>query len=369
MPYPLPRRARHALVRRLTESRRLRGSGKVLMGHHNTNYILPLGIGLAFLLGTVPFARGKLRVPLGAVEVVPRIWPREADVLRVVSRHLREVPRCLADFGDSSLHAYRRGRALSDENPDGDVDEDLMRLFAEFFVRTARVPVAELPPRPDGWPDDGDSEGFLHWLIDFTETRVHQANRERFGSLFDDVLIPEDAMAAFERSHAGLTSRPFRLLHTDVHRANVVMREGRLVVIDWELAIYGDPLHELATHLVRMGYGKQERDRMTGLWVEAMQRAGYGELTAGLDDDLPVYVAFEYAQSVFPDVMRAALGLPEQPDDEQFREAGRRICVAIGLAREPLQLMDVPDLDCTVKALRKWHDRNVAARTLDGAPG
>jgi hypothetical protein len=108
---------------------------------------------------------------------------------------------------------------------------------------------------------------------------------------------------------------------------------------------------------------------MTGLWVEAMRRAGHGELTAGLDDDLPVYVAFEYAQSVYPDVMRAALGLPGQPDDERFREAGRRICVAIGLAREPLQLMDVPDLDCTVKALRKWHDRDVAARTLDGAPG
>ncbi|MFI6491439.1 HAD-IA family hydrolase [Streptomyces sp. NPDC050564] len=370
MPSPLPRRAHQALVRRLAESRRVRGSGEVLGGHHNINYILPLGIGLALLLGTVPFARAKLRVPLkDRVEVVPRIWPSEAEVLRVVSRHLREVPRCLADFGDGSLHAYRRGKALSEEIPDGDVDDDLMGAFADFFVRTAGIPVAELPPRPADWPDDGDSQRFLHWLVDFTEERVHRANRDRFGSLFDDVLIPEDAMATFKRDHTGLTSRPFRLLHTDVHRANVVMRNRRLAVIDWELAIYGDPLHELATHLVRMGYGKQERDHMTELWAKAMRRAGYDELTEGLDDDLPVYVAFEYAQSVFPDVMRAALGLPEQPDEVDFREAGRRICVAMGLAREPLQLMDVPDLDRAVKALRSWHDRNVAARSLDGTPG
>ncbi|MFD3929895.1 phosphotransferase family protein [Streptomyces sp. NPDC058614] len=370
MPSPLLlHRAHQALVHRLAESRRLRGVGEVLRGHHNTNYILPLGIGLALLLGTVPFARAKLRVPLKTVEVVPRIWPSEAEVLRVVSRHLREVPRCLADLGDRSLHAYRRGRALSEVAPDGDLDDDLMRTFADFFVRTARIPVAELPPRPGNWPDDGDSEGFLHWLVDFTENRVHRANREHFGSLFDDVLIPEGAMARFKRNHTGLTSRPFRLLHTDVHRANVVVHNRRLAVIDWELAIYGDPLHELATHVVRMGYGKQDRDRMTELWAGAMRRAGYGELAAGLDDDLPVYVAFEYAQSVFPDVMRAALGLPERPDDEQFRDAGRRICVAIGLAREPLQLMDVPDLERTVKALRKWHARNVAVGTLDGGSG
>ncbi|MFF4354223.1 phosphotransferase [Streptomyces sp. NPDC001530] len=363
MPSPLPRRAHQALVHRLAESRRLRGNGEVLRGHHNINYILPLGVGLALLLGTVPFARAKLRIPLDTVEVVPRIWPSEAEVLRVVSRHLREVPRCLADFGDHSLHAYRRGRALSEEIHDDDVNDDLMRAFADFFVRTARIPVTELPPRPADWPDDGDSERFLHWLVDFTEERVHRANRDTFGSLFDDVLIPEDAMATFKRNHTGLTSRPFRLLHTDVHRANVVRRNRRLTVIDWELAIYGDPLHELATHMVRMGYGKQDRDRMTALWAEAMRRAGHDELTAGLDHDLPVYVAFEYAQSVFPDVMRAALGLPEEPDELDFRAAGRRICVAIGLAREPLQLIDVPDLERTVKALRRWHETHVAGRS------
>ncbi|WP_369170340.1 aminoglycoside phosphotransferase family protein [Streptomyces sp. R28] len=330
----------------------------MLKGHHNTNYVLRVGLLPALVIGVMPYTRFKYRVPLKTVEVVPRIWPREADVLEVVCRHLREVPRCLAvlgELGDRSLHRYRRGKALSERNPDGEIDEKLMREFAAFFVRTAQVPVGELPPPPADWPDDGDSDGFLRWLVDFTEQRVHHPNRDRFGDLFDAVGIPQDAMTAFKANHHGLTSRPFKLLHTDVHRANVVVRRGRIAVIDWELAIYGDPLHDLATHLVRTGYGKAQQDRMVELWAQAMERAGCAELTAGLHQDLDTYLAFEYAQSVFPDVMRAALDLRGDAEERHFRAAAERVSRALGRAREPLRLVEVPDLEQIVEALRKWH--------------
>ncbi|MER6348909.1 phosphotransferase family protein [Streptomyces sp. NPDC001595] len=326
----------------------------VLRGHHNTNYVLRGGLLLALLLGAVPYARVKYRVPLASVEVVPRIWPREAEVLDVVCRYLREVPRCLAVLGDHSVHRYRTGRALSEHNPDGVVDERLMAEFAAFFVRTAQVPVEELPAPPEDWPADGDSDGFLHRLARFTEQRVHRPNRDRFGALFDAVGIPGDAMAVFRAHHRGLASRPFRLLHTDVHRANVVVRRGRITVIDWELALYGDPLHDLATHIVRMGYGKEEQRRMTGLWARAMTDAGLRELTAGLEEDLGAYVAFEYAQSVFPDTMRAALALPERPAAAELRAAAERVGRALGRAREPLRLVDVPDAERIAEALRAW---------------
>ncbi|MGW8684276.1 phosphotransferase family protein [Streptomyces sp. NPDC055817] len=319
---------------------------------------MPLGLALALLLRTAPFSRGKYRVPRDVIEVVPRIWPREADVLRVVSRYLSEVPRCLADFGDWSLHSYRAGIPLSDVNSDGVVDDGMMESFAEFFGRTVGVPVAELPALPADWPADGDSDGFLHWLVDFTECRVHQPNRERFGSLFDALLIPRRAMPDFKKTHDGLTSRPFRLLHTDVHRANVIVRGRRITVIDWEMAIYGDPLHELATHVVRMGYGKAEQARMMFLWARAMDRAGCAALADGLADDLPVYLDFEYAQSLFTDVMRAALSLPPKPSDDEFEEAGRRVGVALGLAGEPLRLLEIPDRVGTLSALRDWHSRD-----------
>ncbi|WP_308401188.1 phosphotransferase [Streptomyces sp. AC512_CC834] len=331
----------------------------MLRGHHNINYVLRSGPVLALLLGAVPFARFKYRVPLRTVEVVPRIWPREAEVLRVVCRYLREVPPCLADLGDGSVHRYRMGRVLSDGGPLENVGDALMRSFASFFVRTARVPVAELPARPEDWPEDGDTQGFLDWLVRFTEERVHGPNRDRFGALFDAVGVPKDAMARFAAHHRCRTSRPFRLLHTDVHRANIIVRGGRLTVIDWELAIFGDPLHDLATHLVRMAYDKQEQVRMTELWAEAMVKAGFAPLTAGLHEDLPTYVAFEYAQSVFTDVLRAATDLPEDADGDadHFQAAADRVQRAIRRAREPLRLVDVPGREQIVEALRAWHGK------------
>ncbi|MER5305529.1 aminoglycoside phosphotransferase family protein [Streptomyces lasiicapitis] len=328
-----------------------------MTGYHNSNYIVPLGWTLAVLLRTMPFrARVKCRTPLEAAEVAPRIWPSEGDLLEVVTRHLKEVPRCLLDFDDWSMHAYRAGRALTEVDEDELNTDELMVKLADFFARTVSVPESELPPRPEGWPEDGDSNGFLAWLVNFTEKRVHQANRRRFDALFESIGIRPNAMVEFQEKAPPLRDRPFCLLHTDVHRANIVVDRREIAVIDWELALYGDPLHDLATHLVRMDYDKEQHLRMRRLWTEAMVTAGRAELTAGIEADLPVYLDFEYAQSVFPDVMRAALSLPGgKPDDDDFAGAAEHICRALRRAADPLRLESVPDQAHAVEAVRSWH--------------
>ncbi|WP_308117735.1 aminoglycoside phosphotransferase family protein, partial [Streptomyces anatolicus] len=332
-----------------------------MAGHHNINYVVPLGWSLALLLCTMPFrARVKCRMPRETVEVVPRIWPSETDLLRVVSRRLKEAPRCFRDFGDWSLHSYRAGQALSEIQPEGPVGEAMMRSLAGFFAKTAAVPEEELPPRPAGWPESGQSQEFLDWLIDFTETQVHRPNRWRFGDLFTAVGLRPDVMTAFRGApdRRSLTPRPFGLLHTDVHRGNIIVGRRQVAVIDWELAMYGDPLHDLATHLVRMEYEKDEQTRMKELWTGAMVGAGHRDMAEGIAADLPVYLDFEYAQSVFPDIMRAALGLtalPGEPDNADYALAAARACRALRRAAEPLKLDEVPDARCAERALRDWY--------------
>ncbi|MEU6122691.1 HAD-IA family hydrolase [Streptomyces sp. NPDC047123] len=369
MPSPPPRSPheapksgrRESWIRCLADTHRDHPDRQVVAGHHNVNYVVPLGWRLAVLLNTMPFrARVKCRMPRETVEVVPRIWPSETDLLAVVSRHLKEVPRCFRDFGDWSLHSYRAGRALSDLRPQGPVGERLMGLFADFFARTAAVPDAELPPRPDGWPRSENSQGFLHWLIRFTEEEVHQANLWRFDDLFAALGIPSDAMARFRGAadRPSLTPRPFCLLHTDVHRANVIVDRKDVAVIDWELAMYGDPLHELATHLVRMDYPQDEQAAMESLWSEAMRAAGLGRMTEGMATDLQVYLDFEYAQSVFPDVMRAALdltGLADGPEAADYAGAAARVGRALRRAAGPLKLEEAADEDRAEQALRDWY--------------
>ncbi|MEU9186801.1 aminoglycoside phosphotransferase family protein [Streptomyces sp. NPDC048484] len=365
-----PRGARQSLVRLFAEVRRRGRDGRVVSGHHNSNRVAHLRQPLAFLLGAESGnVLAKFRTPLPAVEVVPRIWRRESEILRVVGAHVGEVPYCLADFGAWSLHGYLDGRALAEETPTGPIGSARLMELAEFFARLAGVPEKELPPLPANWPAEGDSLGFLGWLARFAEREVHQSNRLRFGGLFDAVGIPIDAVDRFMGSVSGLTRRPFSVLHTDVHRANVVVvpgpgpEGGHLSVIDWELALYGDPLHDLATHLVRMDYDKTEQSLMTAMWADAMRRAGHADMTVDMDQDLPVYLGFEYVQSVFPDVLRAALALPDRPGEQDLTEAAGRIGRALRRAREPLGLTDrIPDVRDVGVALREWHTRDMAVR-------
>ncbi|MFF4031901.1 phosphotransferase family protein [Streptomyces sviceus] len=372
MSHPLPRRAHQALVRLFAELQRRRSGGELVVGHHNRNHILPLGQPLAYLLGMDSGQiHAKFRVPVETVEVVPRLWP-EAEVLHAVSSRVGEVPRCLADFGAWSVQAYLTGRALAEETPKGPIGSSRVSALAEFFARLVAVPCEVLPQIPADWPSNGNSTGFLHRLAHFTEERVYRANRPRFGQLFDALGVPCDAVPRFLRFWPELTPRPFALLHTDVHRANVVVtslnESEQLAVIDWELALYGDPLHDLATHLVRMRYDETEHDLMVELWAEAMAKAGRADVTEGMGRDLRGYLDFEYVQSVFPDVMRAALALPHTPEATDFLHAAGRVCDALRRAWEPLRLPGEPiDESAAAEALYRWYEEDgVGGRNTSG---
>jgi hypothetical protein len=275
---------------------------------------------------------------------------------------------------------YVPGRVLSKKVPKGGTyGTDRLQELADFFAALAGVPKNDLPPLPDDWPEDGKCQDFLAWLARFVDGEVYQANLPLFGPLFDALGVPKgDAVRRFVDAVPPLTSRPFIFLHTDVHRDNIVIRQGRdgnrLVVIDWESAMYGDPLHDLATHIVRMGYGRTEKKAMIRHWVKAMHQSGHPEATDGLEQDLPVYLAFERAQSVYPDVMRAALALPDQPTEQQFASAARRVCRAVRQARQALDLEgQLVDTSVAEAALRKWHGSQVRADLVcghgDGASG
>ncbi|WP_327403072.1 aminoglycoside phosphotransferase family protein [Streptomyces sp. NBC_01288] len=340
----------------------------MVSGHHNTNVIMPVGRPLALLLG-MPSGEvlAKFRTPLPVIEVVPRLWRRESEVLRVVGERLNEVPRCLADFGEWSLHGYLAGCALAEVAPAGErIGRRRLAVLADFFARLADIPEDALPPVPTDWPVSGDSQGFLGRLARFSEQRVNRSNRPRFGSLFDAVGIPGDAVNRFLDSAPKLASRPFALLHTDVHRANVLATPGPdgegLVVIDWELALYGDPLHDLATHLVRMEYDSKERGLMIGMWASAMRRTGHADMTVELKRDLRTYLGFEYVQSLYPDVMRTALELPDRPARRDVVRAAERVCRALHRASGPLGLDGLPHEREVREALLDWHAKDLVRR-------
>ncbi|WP_020140177.1 aminoglycoside phosphotransferase family protein [Streptomyces sp. 351MFTsu5.1] len=356
--------ARQNLLRLAERLRDAPEDGLVGEGYHNMVRVKEIRQPFALLWGkwSGSYLIVRRTPKKDVIETIPRIWrDHESEVLQAVNSRLPYVPRCLEDGAGGRLSAFVRGRLLGRRvMAGGTYGSDRMTELATIFATLADVPKDSLPNLPDDWPVDTDTQGFLRWLVRFTEG-VYWFNLSRFGRLFDGVGVPEDSVERFLATVPELTRRPFVLLHADAHADNFVVAPGkdgdRLVPIDWETAMYGDALYDLAVHLVRMRYGEQERTAMIGHWADAM-RHRHPEVTDGLETDLPVYLDFERVQSVFTDVMRAATGLPERPGERDFSAAADRVLDAVRLAREVLGIEDpAPQRQAVESALREWHER------------
>lgn len=329
-----------------------------MCGHHHEHHLgRVVDAELARRWGIAQDALVKLRRTIpGVPSVVCRVWPREADILAAVHRCVPNTPRHLGEWRGYAVHTYVPGRAVSALRRPSWVmpSRHCMRQLMTFFRRMARVDIGSLPDRPVGWPSDGDSTGFLRRLVDLTEDEVHARNRDEFGTLFQEFGVPPDAMKEFGQRIPRLGKRPFFLLHTDMHRDNLVMRPGgTLFLLDWELAMVGDPLHELATHLVRMRYpGRHARRSVVAQWMTAMSDVS-GEAVRDVKSDLRWYLDYEYAQSIYPDIIRAALRYEADSGEAAERAAVRQVRSALEAARRPLRLR-VPDAEGIRGRLADW---------------
>jgi aminoglycoside phosphotransferase (APT) family kinase protein len=208
-----------------------------VQGFYNTNTVVDVAGG-----------RVVVRVPRGGVASMDlRIWPEEL-VLAAIAPYVPRAPKLL--FASTSprfqLHEYVDGAPLP---PSGPLPAGIAAQLGEFFESLATVPAAALPPLPQGWPADGDCAGFAHRLADVVDA-IFLGTHCR--GLLDLVHVPDKPLDAVRDGFADLAPRGFGLVHADVHRGNVLVEARRgVVVIDWELALFGDPRYDLAVHAHR----------------------------------------------------------------------------------------------------------------------
>ncbi|MER6073566.1 aminoglycoside phosphotransferase family protein [Streptomyces sp. NPDC001817] len=346
--------------------------GRTSGGFHNQNYVLPLTEPMARLLGRKAGTLVTVRLPrAGALPVVIRTWRSEAEILRAIKGVLPDVPECLTRGDGFAIHSYVEGVPLSSVCPAGKpVDGLLVGALADLLARTAQVRGPALPPLPSLWPrNHTDSQGFLQTLARMADLQIRKPNWRRFGGLFAALGIPEDALARLAERVPAMSRRPYGLLHADLHRDNVIMSYGGdapLIWVDWELATYGDPLHDLAVHLVRMHYPDHQWDEVVEAWACAMGRVRPAAVS-GVARDLRHYVAFERAQSVYPDVMRAATSLEEAFDQKSLDEATAWVHQAVQAAAEPLRLGRVPGREEIERILFRWRAASVRSGAGTGA--
>ncbi|WP_242435779.1 aminoglycoside phosphotransferase family protein [Streptomyces sp. Root369] len=315
---------------------------------------------MAPLLGCAVDEPVIVRIPAGKLPVVIRTWPKEADILDAVKGVLPHAPECLYRGRDFTIHSYVDGIPVSRLFEAGQhVDAHFVEAFAVLLTQFALVPPEVLPPRPSSWPaGHTDSQAFLRTLAHRADKQIRQPNWPEFEPLFTRLGVPDNALNRFAEGVPAMTGRPYRLLHGDLHRDNLIMAYGGeqpLRCVDWELATYGDPLHDLAIHLIRMGYPREQWDGVVSCWKSAM--LGVCRKAAdGVDEDLPHYQAFERAQSVYADIMRSAKALETSQDQKSLDQETAAVHRALEAGAAPLRLRDVPDEKQIEKILDRWRE-------------
>ncbi|GAB2794374.1 hypothetical protein GCM10027073_28180 [Streptomyces chlorus] len=347
--------------------------GQAISGHHNRNYVVPVTPAMAKPLGREAGTSVTVRIRRsGVLPVVIRTWQHEEEILGAVKGVLPYVPEVLARGDGFAIHSYVEGVPLSGVCGNGKrVDSLLVQELARLLARMALVRRNGLPPLPHAWPhNDTDSQGFLRGLTRLADQQIRQPNRTAFGGLFAALGIPEDALLRLADRVPAMARRPYSLLHADLHRDNLILSytgDRPPICVDWELATYGDPLHDLATHLVRMRYPAHQFSEVVDAWADAMREVRPAAVN-GLGTDLRHYVAFEHAQSVYPDVMRAARSLEESFTQKRLDEATAEVRRALEAAAEPLRLRSVPGGGETERALFRWLTARDGRHRLDRVP-
>jgi hypothetical protein len=343
-----------------------------LKGYHHETYVLALPGGT----GTV-----KVREPRSEILWFDRrCFRSEEELLRALQGHISRVPG-IVDVAGMALQGFIKGRTLGEQRrpgrrvPDAVLDQ-IVDLFREMVRITPDMLSVERRCEDRDRAEDGDSAGFLERLIVFVEEQVYRKNRAAFAGLFRALGITDESFTLLRKHVLGLQERPFCLLHADLHRENFVLDpEDRLWVIDWELAMLGDPLYDLATHLYLMRYPGDQESRMVRAWCDLAERIRPGS-SAGWERDLPLILGFKRAQSVFTDVIRVSLSLRE---DAGFNwvalpVAAGKLQKILAAAARPLGLAQVPGRPQIMAALIRWHGEMDAARgdrpvlTESGAP-
>lgn len=329
-----------------------------LQGYHHETYAIPLGVPET-AGGTV---RWRCREPReGLFWFDRRCFDSEEELVDSLQGRVTRVPGLIKTEG-VRLQRFIEGETLGSRYGSGRAVPDAMvaqiiDVFRELAViRPWSLTLKRRCGRMER-PADGDSAEFLERLVRFTEVNVYVRHHDEYGSLFEALGVTEVAFKHLGQRVKGLHERPFCLLHADLHRENLIVDPGgQLWVIDWELAMLGDPLYDLATHLDLMRYPPKQARRVTELWREAMPGV-QRHAVSGLEQDLPLLLDYKRAQSVFTDVIRSALTLKEgdaTARGELLPAAARKLHTVLRRAAAPLGLGCVPSPREVGAVLHKW---------------
>ena len=240
--------------------------------------------------------------------------------------------------------------------------EHVISDVCQLFRQLGAVPKNLLPATPTGWPADGDTPTFARQLTTVTQNVYNRFSAD-FGDLYTAFGIPADPLESILSDWAQLASRPFQLLHTDLHRKNMICSRGRTYFLDWELALWGDPVYDLAVHLHKMAYRPDEAELVIDGWLAVAARGATTDWRA----DLEKYLRHEQVKSAIVDSVRytrliASHGVTAA---EEALLIGKLVD-KLAAARASLGLAPCIDLATASEVIHRWAEVSSQGYSAEG---
>jgi aminoglycoside phosphotransferase (APT) family kinase protein len=202
-----------------------------------------------------------VRVPKNRLspDVEPRMFT-ESTVLEAARTAMVPCPRLLhcSVRPAFQVHSVVPGHPLSATLPMTGPVPAVVTSAVSHLMKSLSEVAADIRPEPrPGHPwasvPNGDTFGFINALVTWLSGIYANASDATRGFLAE-IGIWSDPFNTV-RKHFRPAQRPFRLCHGDLGRCNIMLdEEGLVSFIDWELAVWGDPLWDVAAHLHRMRY-------------------------------------------------------------------------------------------------------------------
>ncbi|MFD3929898.1 phosphotransferase family protein [Streptomyces sp. NPDC058614] len=300
----------HAAVTRALTEEGAAPAGRVFAGTAHLNSVVE-----------VPGRAGPV-VVRRKVDHTPRLERRflnEHAVLAAVeySGVAVRAPRVLAmgqsDGGETfAIHTYE-GPHAGDEPPDHPVDGLLPYEADELVDQLASltyVDYEQLDPDLRSLNFFGALAGELVRLVGDLSPEVQRLARSHG--------LPDYNRLRELLSRYTVAPRRPVLLHGDLSPWNLVRghEQGtRLTIIDWEMAMIGDPLYDLVRHMHLTPTKPEIRKRVFSRWSRLLPE----ECTRGWRDDWRVYRRIEVVRSAYVDLAR--LVTADSPDAPNVRRA------------------------------------------------
>ncbi|MGW0582760.1 phosphotransferase family protein, partial [Streptomyces sp. NPDC002920] len=153
-------------------------------------------------------------------------------------------------------------------------------------------------------PAAGETD-FYEWLKEQLVDLVRNLPKESL-QLARTLGLPDDWRLREILSRHRLSPRAPALLHGDLNPWNLVQRDDplALTLIDWEMALVGDPLYDLVRHIHLTPTRPEIRERMFARWEQSLSP----EYTRNWRQDWLVYRWIEIVRSAYIDLDRLVTG-------------------------------------------------------------